>query len=313
MLRAADPELEAELRGLLARDDDYRQPGKPTCDYDDPDAREQLVDALAKDAHALLLGLDGREPGAAVIEAARVLAAVVGQDLDEGEDGVFRIARRVAKDRIISTVDPQARHGHKTSTRGFDGYKGHVAVDPDSELITATTVTAGNVGDAAAAEDLLADELPDPDPAIEDDSDAEDSPAIEDDPAIEDSPAAEDERLVVYGDSAYGAGVVLERLEQAGADIVCKVQPPAAPAGRFAKDEFAIDLEAATVTCPAGQVERATHAHRRADRALRRGVRGLPAGRALHRLTERAHDPRDRPRGAAPARTPTTNRPGLDR
>jgi len=182
------------------------------------------------------------------------LAAVVGQDLDEGEDGVFRIARRVAKDRIISTVDPQARHGHKTSTRGFDGYKGHVAVDPDSELITATTVTAGNVGDAAAAEDLLADELPDPNPAIEDDSDAEDSPAIEDDPAIEDSPAAEDERLVVYGDSAYGAGVVLERLEQAGADIVCKVQPPAAPAGRFAKDEFAIDLEAATVTCPAGQV-----------------------------------------------------------
>src|SRR5919106_108581 len=89
VLRAADPELEAELRGLLARDDDYRQPGKPTCDYDDPDAREQLVDALAKDAHALLLALDGRELGAAVIEAARVLAAVVGQDLEQGDDGVF--------------------------------------------------------------------------------------------------------------------------------------------------------------------------------------------------------------------------------
>ena len=63
---------------------------------------------------------------------------------------MFRIARRVAKDRIISTVDPDARHGHKTSARGFDGYKGHVAVDPDSELIVATTVTAGNVGDAAS-------------------------------------------------------------------------------------------------------------------------------------------------------------------
>jgi hypothetical protein len=62
-------------------------------------------------------------------QAGALLAAVVGQDLDEGEDGVFRIARRVARDRVISTVDPDARHGHKTSARGFDGYKGHVAVD----------------------------------------------------------------------------------------------------------------------------------------------------------------------------------------
>jgi hypothetical protein len=58
---------------------------------------------------------------------------------------VFRIARRVAKDRIISTVDPDAGYGHKTSARGFDGYKGHVAVDPDSEIVTDTVVSAGNV------------------------------------------------------------------------------------------------------------------------------------------------------------------------
>ena len=62
---------------------------------------------------------------------------------------MFRIARRVAPDRVISTVDPQARHGHKTAARGFDGYKGHVGIDPDSEIITATTVTAGNAGDAS--------------------------------------------------------------------------------------------------------------------------------------------------------------------
>jgi hypothetical protein len=84
---------------------------------------------------------------------------VLGQDLETGEDGVFRIARRVAKDRVISTVDPDARHGHKTSARGFDGYKGHAAVDPDSEIITATTVTPGNAGDASFAEDLIADLL----------------------------------------------------------------------------------------------------------------------------------------------------------
>ena len=89
-----------------------------------------------------------------------MLASVTGQDLEEGEDGVFRIARRVAKDRIISTVDPDARHGHKTSARGFDGYKGHVSVDPDSELIVATAVTAANGGDAAAADELLARRSP---------------------------------------------------------------------------------------------------------------------------------------------------------
>jgi hypothetical protein len=135
LLTACDRELEGELRGLLGRDDDYRQAGKPVCDYDDPQARRELVDALAKDARALLAWLDGRELADEVSKAAGLLASVVGQDLDEGEDGIFRIARRVAKDRIISTVDPDARHGHKSSARGFDGYKAHVSVDPDSELI----------------------------------------------------------------------------------------------------------------------------------------------------------------------------------
>lgn len=74
---------------------------------------------------------------------------------------MFRIARRVAKDRVISTVDPQARHGHKTAARGFDGYKGHIGIDPDSEIITATVVSAGNTGDAAAAKELIADLLDD--------------------------------------------------------------------------------------------------------------------------------------------------------
>jgi hypothetical protein len=73
---------------------------------------------------------------------------------------VLRIARKVARDRVIFTVDPDARHGHKTSHRGFDGYKGHVALDPDSELVTATTATAGTSGDADVAEQLLADVLP---------------------------------------------------------------------------------------------------------------------------------------------------------
>src|SRR3954454_53513 len=184
LLGACDADGEAELRALLGRDDDYRAAGKPVCDYDDPAARDALIDALAKDARALLFALDGRELSDAVGRSAALLAAVVGQDLDEDADGVFRIARRVAKDRIISTVDRDARHGHKSGARGFDGYKGYVAVDPDSELITATTVTAGNVGDAAPAADLLADELPEP----------ESEPAAE----SESLAGVEGQRLVVY-------------------------------------------------------------------------------------------------------------------
>ena len=246
VLRACDAGLEAELRAVLRRDDEYLSAGKPTCDYEDPEARGALVDALAKDAHAVLVVLDGRELEAALAQAAGVLAAVVGQDLDRDADGVFRIARRVARDRVISTVDPQARHGHKTSARGFDGYKGHVAIDPDSELITATTVTAGNIGDAAAARDLLADDLADPEPA---DPEAADRGSAE-----PPEPEAAGESLAVYGDSAYGAGAVLAMLEHADAQVMCKVQPPSAPAGRFAKDAFEIDLDAGHVTCPAGQV-----------------------------------------------------------
>jgi hypothetical protein len=124
LLKAAGADLGAELRSLIRRDDDYTAAGKPVCDYDDPGARKMLVDALAKDALALLGILDGRELGPVLTQAGVLLATVVGQDLDEGTDGVFRIARRVAKDRVISTVDTQARHGHKTAAHGFDGYKG---------------------------------------------------------------------------------------------------------------------------------------------------------------------------------------------
>src|SRR5947209_6158894 len=193
LLSVCDVELEAELRERLRRDDDYCSAGKPVCDYEDPEAREALVDALAKDARALLMSLDGRELDGAVSDAAALLASVTGQDLEEGEDGIFRIARRVAKDRIISTVDPDARHGHKTSARGFDGYKAHVSVDPDSELIVATTVTAANGGDAAAADELLADDL----------RTADEPPHSEQSGSERDD---HEQSLAVYGDSAYGSG-----------------------------------------------------------------------------------------------------------
>ena len=162
LLRVVDKALGAQLRSCCKRDDDYIAPGKPLCDWDDVQAREALVDALARDAYAVLAALDGRTLATEVTQAAALVATVVGQDLEQRDDGIFRIARRVAKDRVISTVDPEARHGHKTAARGFDGYKGHIAIDPDSEIITATAVTAGNVADGSVAEALVADVLAEP-------------------------------------------------------------------------------------------------------------------------------------------------------
>ena len=241
LLRAVDAELEAVLRARLSRDDDYSTAGKPVCDYDDASARESLVDALAKDATALLVALDGRELDPAAGKAAELLATVVGQDLDQDhEDKVFRIVRRVAKDRVISTVDPESRHGRKTSANGFDGYKGHLAIDPDSEIITSTQVSAGNTGDAQAAGALLAGDLETP-ASSEDAADAAGH-------AEDGAEAAEP--LAVYGDAAYGAGELLAELEKADVTVRCKVQPPTAPAGRFPKDRFDIDLAAGTVACP---------------------------------------------------------------
>jgi Transposase DDE domain/Transposase domain (DUF772) len=325
LLRVVDKALGAELRSCCKRDDDYVAPGKPLCDWDDVQAREALVDALARDAYAVLAALDGRTLAAEVTQAATLVATVVGQDLEQRDDGTFRIARRVAKDRVISTVDPEARHGHKTAARGFDGYKGHIAIDPDSEIITATTVTAGNVADGNVAEALVTDLLDETPAAASGDGATPSSAAVTTATTVtagdgnvaealvtdvlDETPAAasEDgatpssaavttattvtagnaadgnavdgsvaeaivdkvvgatpvptpldlassltEPMEIYGDASYGTAKFVEAIESAGAEANVKVQPPAAPEGKFAKDAFAIDLTSNTVRCPAG-------------------------------------------------------------
>lgn len=279
LLRVADDEAEAELRSALLSGDDYATSAKPQIDWDDAAAREALIDSRARDAYACLAVLDGRPLATEVTEAAELVATVVGQDLEETSDGVFRIARRVAKDRVISTIDPEARHGHKTSARGFDGYKGHVAVDPDSEIITDTVVSPGNAGDASVAEALIDDLL---------EGDAADT--------------GEAGRATVYGDAAYGTGEFLDRLAEEDIDSRCKTQPPTAPGGVFAKDRFTIDLDEDTVTCPAGvsvTIRRSaggagmayfsgncTHCSLRAECTNARGGRTVSVGRYEQRLAD---------------------------
>jgi hypothetical protein len=290
LFKAADAVLGAELRGLVSSGDEYASSAKPQIDWDDQAAREELIHSRAQDGYAVLAYLDSQALDGPVADAAKLLATVLGQDLEETDDGVFRIARRVAKDRVISVVDPDARHGHKSSARGFDGYKGHAAIDPDSEIITDTEVSAANAGDASVAADLI-DDLTG---AERGDGPGSDDLAASDDTgksigkakragggkakkrrtAKASAQAAQASRAAaraanvrvrrqrrkarrtnpkVYGDAAYGGGEFLDHLARAGIDSGCKTQPPVAPGGRYSKDLFYIDLDADTVTCPAGE------------------------------------------------------------
>lgn len=233
LLTAADREdagLAAAVRAVLMRDDEYATVGKPPCDWDDRSARDVLVDALVRDANAALAVLHGRELTGALEEAGQLLALVAGQDVEQGQDGVFRIARRVARDRVISTVDTEARHGHKSRARTFDGYKAHLAMDPDDELITNVAVTPANAADRDVIDDLLAEPGP-----VSDTADAD----------------ADAEPVTVFGDSAYADGATLDKLARAGHEVFAKV-PPVRNAKGYSKDEFTIDPAAGTVSCPAG-------------------------------------------------------------
>jgi len=266
----------------------YASARRPGCDWEDPQARAALVAGLAADACAVLAAMEGRALGAAEAQAAELLAAVAGQDLEEGPDHRMRIARRVGKDRVISIVDPDARHGRKSAAGGFDGYKGHIATDPDSELITDTAVTAGNAADASTAKELIKDLTTDTaDSDTTDTTDTADTttddgdttadtadtaaPADSDTADTADSDTADgrtdsdtgdagdgggvdvfEGRPVVYGDSAYGSGEFQRFLRDERINSRCRTQQPAGRGGLYGKDRFDIDLDAAAVTCPAG-------------------------------------------------------------
>jgi hypothetical protein len=133
--------------GQLCTAHDYTDPGKPRIAWEDHDARDALVSALVNDALAVLAAFEGAdgldEQGA---EALALLALVAGQDVEpaegsDGTDGRWKIAQRVAKDRIISTIDPETRHVHKTVSKKQNGYKGHLVIEPDTGLFTHGRIT----------------------------------------------------------------------------------------------------------------------------------------------------------------------------
>jgi Transposase DDE domain len=163
-----------------------------------------------------------------------LLALVAGQDVEpaggsDGSDGRWRIARKVAPDRVISTVDPDARHTRKSPEQRRDGYRAHVAAEPETGIITdeaLTQATGTETSDAAVAERFLAAET----------THAADNHASS---------------CEWYGDSAYGTGDLRDAIGKAGQVAVIKPKPLQAPVeGGFTVDDFTVDPQAGTVTCP---------------------------------------------------------------
>jgi IS5 family transposase len=211
---------EAKALVLVAHDYDD-DPGKPACAWNDRADIDRVVTELVSDARTILAVVDGVALDEVQAEAVGLLALVAGQDVEPGDtDGTWRIAPVTRPDRIVSVHDPESRHVHKTNHNYRDGFKAHVGVEPDTGLITACELTAGNVGDAQAAPGLLAGETAPVD---------------------------------VLADSAYGSGEFRNHLTEHGHTATIKPIPLTAKIpGGFTIDDFTIDTTAGTVTCPNG-------------------------------------------------------------
>src|SRR6478752_3885027 len=261
---------------------DYIRPGKPDIACDDQDAKDGLISALVTDALALL-------------------ALVAGQDVEpaedsDGTDGRWRIARKVAPDRMISTVDPDTRHAHKTQSRQQDGYKAHIVIEPDTGLITAAELTKASGpenSDGAVGARLI----------------------------VMDSTIA-GTSLDVLADSAYCTGDMLSALTRAGHTPVIKPWPlPPAVEGGFTPADFTVDEAAGTMTCPHGLTRNITTKRRVTFGAactgcpLRHRCTASPRGRKIvlheHDALQRQH--RQRAKNPAFQDDYRTHRPMVER
>jgi IS5 family transposase len=213
--------LVPQIAGLGLGAHDYETAAKPQVAWDDPIAKQALITGLVNDALSIIDALDGIALSAEQADAVGLLALIAGQDVEPGDgDGTWRIAQRVAPDRIISTVDPESRHMHKSRSEYRDGYKAHVAVEPDTGIITNSKLTPANAGDGPTGVTLLDGEAP---------------------------------GCEVYADSAYGGGETRVEIRRRGHDAVIKPIPLRRPIpGGFDRDDFFINHRARTATCPAG-------------------------------------------------------------
>jgi hypothetical protein len=197
--------------------------GMAEIDWDDEEARRAFLQGIVADADRLLEITRetlaqvpaGSEQEMQIMQAAELLAQLLCQDIERKDDDGPGLKQGVAKDRIVSVHDPEMRYGHKSARKRFEGHKTAIAVD----------VLPGNAYDSERALDLV--------------EQSEENTCMKVDETI--------------GDCAYGDGSTREAFDQAGRKLIARV-PRRPNRGFFPKEDFDIDLEAMTCTCPAGQV-----------------------------------------------------------
>jgi transposase len=201
-------------------------------DWENPKARQSFLTGIVADADRLLeitrqalshYAPDDAEHQHLISEAAELLSQLLLQDVERQPEGVS-LREGVAKDRVISVHDPEMRHGHKSKAQRFDGHKAAVAVDPESQLITAADVLAGNAPDNEGALALV--------------EQSEQNAQVQVEEAI--------------GDCAYGDGTTRQEFVDAGRRLVAKV-PGRPNSAQLPKEDFVIDLASKTCRCPGGQ------------------------------------------------------------
>ena len=205
--------LRRRTRGIVA--------GKATIDWNDATVRRTELGRLVSVGRSVL---DATASNDQLVEARELLERIIDQDIDvDPDDGQGpKIRRGVAKDRVVSVVDPDMRHGRKTSSKRIDGYKAHIVTDHDNELILGVATTAANVPDGPQAAGLIAAAKACGVPVVE-----------------------------MLGDTAYGDGDTRVAVEQVGVKVTAKTQPPPSK-GRFPKTDFVVDPDGTSATCPAG-------------------------------------------------------------
>jgi hypothetical protein len=213
--RSVGAEAGQAVLSALRRSEYTTDRKKPDIDWKDESARSMLLIDLVQDAATLLAVCEGIDTPA-VCEAMAQMQRLVAQDVDVSEDGKAAIRKGVAKDRQCSVVDPEMRHGRKSSSKRFNGYKAHVAVEPTSGMLTAIETTEGSLFDGAATEAILEQTNP----------------------------------AVMCGDNAYSSPAHRAAALEQGTAILT----PTAEAKPYDKDNFALDEASGMMTCPAGKM-----------------------------------------------------------
>jgi Transposase DDE domain len=202
------------------------------CEWSDPEQKAEALTRLVEQLESLQQWIQRRLSAEIskppLKDCLKVLKDVLAQDLEPDPDkpGGKRIRDGVAPERRISISDGEMRHGRKSKTKRFNGFKRHVAADIDSKLILACAVMPANRPEEEAAPELQRD--------------------------------IQRQNLRIselHIDRGYISAPTVARVLDAGGDVLCKPWVARNSNALFTKNDFHVDMRRLTITCPAGETE----------------------------------------------------------